>query len=125
MVYTADARFIERSSPYVNITEFLANFFLAAVPGVLIALLAFWLQIQRDNQLEARAIQTARQLLSLEVESNRTALADIWQEINDLDPEQDEITSDHHLTAVTEHGFMTHPLPLWNMTRWQPAQPRW
>lgn len=109
----------------MSITEFLANFFLAAVPGVLIALLAFWLQIQRDNQLEARASQTARQLLSLEVEGNRTALADFWQEINDLDPEQAEITSDDHLTAITENGFLTHPLPHWNMTRWQPAQPRW
>jgi hypothetical protein len=109
----------------VSLTEFLANFFLASVPGVLIALLAFVLQIRRDNQLEARASQNARQLLSLEVEGNRTALADFLKEINDLDTEQAEITSDDHLTAITENGFLTHPLPHWNLTRWQPAQPSW
>jgi hypothetical protein len=109
----------------VNLTEFLANFFLASVPGVLIALLAFVLQIQRDNQVEARISQNARQLLSLEIEGNRTALAAFWQEINDLDTEKAEITSDDHLTAITENGFLTHPLPHWNLTRWQPAQPGW
>ncbi|HLW03383.1 MAG TPA: hypothetical protein VKT82_32360 [Ktedonobacterales bacterium] len=109
----------------MSATEFIANFFLASVPGVLIALLAFALQIQRDNQLEMRASRNARQLLSLELESNRAALKAFWQEINALDTENAEIGSDEHLTAMTENGFLTYPLPHWNTTRWQPATPSW
>lgn len=109
----------------MSTVEFIANFFLAAVPGVLIALLAHQLEVRRDRQLEERASRNARQLLSLEIESNRAALAAFWQEINDLDPQKAETGSDKHLTAITENGFLTYPLPHWNSTRWQPAQPGW
>ncbi|HEY7349115.1 MAG TPA: hypothetical protein VH599_12450 [Ktedonobacterales bacterium] len=105
--------------------EFISNFFLAAVPGVLIALFVHQLEVRRYNQLEERANQNARKLLSLEIQSNRASLASFWQEINDLDTEKAEITSDEHLTAITEGGFLTYPLPHWNFTRWQPAQPSW
>jgi hypothetical protein len=109
----------------VSTTEFLANFLLASVPGVLIALLAFRLQVRRDNLAEARATKNARQLLSLELEGNRTALNDFWNEINNLDTQHFDMRSDDHLTAVTEAGFLTYPLPHWNTTRWQPATPAW
>lgn len=108
----------------MNTVEFIANFFLAAVPGVLIALLVQQLDIRRYNQLEAQANRNARKLLSLEVESNRAALAAFWQEINNLDAEKAEGV-DEHLTAITEGGFLTYPLPHWNAIRWQPAQPSW
>ena len=109
----------------MSVSEFIANFFLASVPGVLIALLAYVLQIQRDGQLEMRASRNARQLLSLELESNRAALRAFWQEVTDLDTEKAEINSDQHLTAITEAGFLTYPLPHWNTIRWQPATPSW
>jgi hypothetical protein len=105
--------------------EFIANFLLASVPGVLIALLAFGLQVRRDNRMELRATQNARQLLALELEGNRAALRAFWQEINDLDPEKAAPASDEHLTAITEAGFLTYSLPHWNTTRWQPATPGW
>jgi type II secretory pathway pseudopilin PulG len=109
----------------MSATELIANFLLASVPGVLIALLAFALQVRRDNQAEVRATRNARQLLSLELEGNRTALKAFWNEINDIDPEHADILSDDHLTAITEGGFLTYPLPHWNTTRWQPATPAW
>jgi hypothetical protein len=109
----------------VSATDLIANFLLASVPGVLVALLASALQVRRDNMAEVRATRNARQLLSLELEGNRTALRAFWNEINDLDAEHTEVRSDGHLTAITDAGFLTHPLPHWNTTRWQPATPGW
>jgi hypothetical protein len=109
----------------VSAIELLANLLLASVPGVLIALLAFGLQVRRDNLAELRATRNARQLLSLELEGNRAALREFWNEINDLDAEHADIRSDDHLTAITEAGFLTYALPHWNTTRWQPATPAW
>jgi hypothetical protein len=105
--------------------DFITNVLLASFPGVLIALLAYGLQIRRDNQVEMRATRNARQLLSLELEGNRQALREFWNEINDLDAEHADTHSDDHLTAITEGGFLTYPLPHWNTTRWQPATPAW
>ncbi len=107
-----------------NPVEFIANFFLAAVPGVLIALLAFQLEVRRDNHLEARASQNGRKLLELEIESNRAALTAFWQEINDLDTEKAEAL-EAHLAGMTASGFLTYPLPYWNFTRWHNAHPSW
>jgi hypothetical protein len=97
----------------------------ASIPGVLIALLAFGLQVRRDTLAEIRATRNARQLLSLEIEGNRNALREFWTEINDLDTEHADTRSDDHLTAITAGGFLTYPLPHWNTTRWQPATPAW
>jgi hypothetical protein len=109
----------------VTATDQLNSFLLAAVPGVLIALLAYALQVRRDNLAEIRATRNARQLLSLELEGNRNALREFWNEINDLDTEHADPRSDDHLTAITAGGFLTYPLPHWNTTRWQPATPAW
>ena len=98
----------------MSATDLIANFLLASVPGVLVALLASALQVRRDNLAEARATRNARQLLSLELEGNRNALRAFWKEINDLDAEHTDVRSDGHLTAITDGGFLTHPLPHWN-----------
>lgn len=109
----------------MDTVKFLSEFFLAAVPGVLIALLAYQLQVRRENQLDRQASLNGRKLLELEIEGNRSALALFWQEINDLDAEKAEVSSEAHLTAITQGGFLTYPLPHWNFTRWHHAQPSW
>src|SRR5690349_100978 len=56
----------------------------ASVPGVLVALLTYWLTIRHENELARRSAANERALLHFELEHNRAALATFWQTIKDL-----------------------------------------
>ncbi len=104
--------------------EALLTLIAAAVPGVLIALLAHQLDLRRDVAEERRISQNARTLLGLEVAANRAALQTFWTTINALDiPDQRKNAGDH-LAAMTERGLLSYPLPEWDFARWEhlPAQ---
>jgi hypothetical protein len=49
-------------------------FFIAFIPGVMIALIADYLSRRRDTQRERRVNENARTLLSLEIGANLIAL---------------------------------------------------
>lgn len=105
--------------------DFVLNFLISGIPGVFIALFAYQLDVRRRNKLEEQAILNGRKLLGLEIESNRSALAAFWEEINDLDEDKTEKTTEEHLAAMAQKGFLSYSLPHWNFTRWQHAQPDW
>src|SRR5262245_21107490 len=67
-------------------------FFIAFIPGVLIALIADTLSRRRAALREQRVSENARTLLSLEVGANLNALKDFWQAINSLDTEHQRET---------------------------------
>ena len=106
--------------------DFITAVIIAVIPGIAIALFTQWLDDRRRNLLQAQEMNNGRTLLGLEIESNRASLAAFWQEINALDAEQSEgKRTDKHLAAMAEKGFLTYPLPHWNFTRWNHAQPIW
>jgi hypothetical protein len=98
---------------------------LAAIPGVLIALLTHWLDIRRQNQLMRQESQNGRKLLGLEITSNRAALTAFWQQINDLDKDKTAKETKSHVAAMAEGGLLSYALPQWNFTRWHHSQPDW
>jgi hypothetical protein len=92
--------------------------FAASLPGILVALLSHFLQQRRDNQNLARLYASARRLLTLEVENNRTALDVFWGTINRLDTERHEDGTEH-LTALYYGGLIGYELPHWSYSRWK------
>ncbi|MBA3825594.1 MAG: hypothetical protein H0X24_17065 [Ktedonobacterales bacterium] len=99
--------------------EALLTLIAAAVPGVLIALLAHQLDLRRDVAEERRISQNARTLLRLEVTANRTALQNFWTTINALDTPDGRKNANDHLAAMTERGLLSYPLPEWDFSRWE------
>jgi len=99
--------------------EALLTLIAAAVPGVLIALLAHQLDLRRDMAEERRISQNTRTLLNLEVTANRTALQNFWTTINALDIPDQRKNANDHLAAMTERGLLSYPLPEWDFARWE------
>jgi hypothetical protein len=95
----------------------------AALPGVLVALLAQYLTQRREDQQARRLDLNARKLLALEIESNRGALRDFWQEVNRLDTENGA-TTEAHLAGMAAHGLIGYSGPLWATVRWDGFPPR-
>jgi len=101
-----------------NIWVIILGIFIASFPGVLVAFLADYLQARREDRNMQRLYASARRLLSLEVENNRTALSTFWTTINKLDAEQHQ-NSTEHLTAMYYNGVIGYELPLWSLSRWE------
>jgi hypothetical protein len=91
--------------------------FAASLPGILVALLSHFLQQRRENQNLARLYASARRLLALEVENNRTALDVFWRTINGLDAERHQDGTEH-LAALYYGGLIGYELPHWSFSRW-------
>jgi len=103
----------------MNDSAVLLTLIAAAVPGVLIALLAHQLDLRRDVHEERRIGQNARALLRLEVSANRAALQTFWTTINALDIPDQRRNANDHLAAMTERGLLSYPLPEWDFARWE------
>jgi hypothetical protein len=101
-----------------NIWVIILSIFIASLPGVLVAFLANYLQARREDRNTQRLYASARRLLTLEVENNRTALSAFWTTINGLDAERHE-DSTSHLTAMYYNGVVGYELPLWSFSRWE------
>jgi hypothetical protein len=99
-------------------------FFVAFIPGVLIALIADFLSRRRDTERERRVNENARTLLALEVGSNLTALRDFWQTINGLDTERQRDGLEAHLAAMAQNGLLGYTAPRWSVARWERLAPQ-
>src|SRR5215471_4848705 len=99
-------------------------FFIAFIPGVLIALIADYLSRRRDTQREARVNENARTLLSLEVSANLNALKDFWGTINGLDTEPQGKTLEEHAAAMAQNGLLGYTAPRWSVFRWKRLAPQ-
>jgi Zn-dependent oligopeptidase len=106
-----------KETAYMN--EALLTLIAAAVPGVLIALLAHQLDLRRDVAEERRISQNARSLLKLEVMANQAALQNFWTNINALDLPDQRRNANDHLAAMTERGLLSYQLPEWDFARWE------
>jgi hypothetical protein len=100
----------------------------ATAPGVVIALLTYWLAIGRENARDRRARQNALTLLALEIESNRAALGEFWRAINALDPEDatrgaDDKETEKHLAAMADAGWLGYTPPELPSVRWDHFPP--
>jgi len=103
----------------------LLGFFLAAVPGILVALLSHRLDVNDRAKRAAVASANARRLLELEILGNRTALADFWKLINGLDEANNPKDSEQHLAQMFSRGLLSYILPLWSTARWNANHPEW
>ena len=102
----------------------LLTLIVAAVPGVLIALLAHQLDLRRDAQEEQRISQNARMLLGLELEANRAVLNTFWATINGLDRPDARKNANGHLAGMAENGLLSYSLPEWGFNRWENLAPK-
>jgi len=93
---------------------------IASLPGVLVALLTYWLSIWRERQRIQQQQNNARALLSLEVESNRAILRQFWDDINRLDKERDTPgrSTHEHLAGMAAGGLLGYARPTWSYVRW-------
>jgi hypothetical protein len=99
-------------------------FFIAFIPGVVIALLADTLSRRRDAQRERRVNENARTLLALEVGANLGALRDFWRTINGLDTEHQNEGVEAHFAAMAQNGLLGYTAPRWSVTRWERLAPQ-
>jgi hypothetical protein len=96
----------------------LGGIFAASLSGVIVALLSQFLQQRRENENLTRLYASARRLLALEVENNRSALDTFWRTINGLDAERHEDGTEH-LAALYYGGLIGYELPHWSFSRWE------
>jgi len=101
-----------------NFLTAIAAFFVAALPGVIVALLSQYLQQRRENVNQRRLYASARRLLALEVNNNRASLDAYWRQINELDAEHHEDGTEH-LAAMYYGGLVGYDLPKWGFSRWE------
>jgi len=94
------------------------SIFVASLPGVVVALLAQYLQQRREDQNLQRLYASARRLLALEVENNRASLDAFWRTINGLDSEHHQDGTEH-LAAMMYSGLLGYELPHWSFSRWE------
>ena len=92
--------------------------FLAAVSGVIVALVGQYLQVRHENENLRRLYRSAHRLLGLEVVNNRASLEAFWRAINGLDAEQHR-DSTEHLAAMLSGGLLGYELPQWSFSRWE------
>jgi hypothetical protein len=96
----------------------------AAIPGVLVALVAQYLAQRREDRQERRLGANARALLALEINANLEALRDFWRAINDLDAEHAGEGAEAHLAAMAQAGLLSYALPIFDDTRWKKLPPQ-
>jgi hypothetical protein len=94
------------------------SIFIASTPGVVVAFLSDYLQARREDRNTQRLYASARRLLALEVQNNRSSLSTFWTTINGLDAEQHQ-DSTEHLAAMLYNGLVGYELPLWSFARWE------
>jgi hypothetical protein len=92
---------------------------LASVPGVLVALLTYYLRILSEVRQRRQLAENAAALLSLELTRNQESLATFWREINALDKEGAAPGSEEHLAGMASGGLLARVLPHWSFVRWE------
>jgi hypothetical protein len=99
----------------------------AAIPGIIVALLTYWLTTRRANLDARQATANARALLALEMGSNADTLRRYWDQIHRLDKDfvpgapmtDEQLTA--HLAAMALAGWVSgqYPTPRWSVIRWE------
>jgi hypothetical protein len=92
---------------------------LASVPGVLVALLTYYLRLLSESRQRRQLAYNARALLSLELTRNQEALATFWRQINALDEKGAAAGSEEHLAGMALGGLLARVLPHWSYVRWE------
>jgi hypothetical protein len=95
---------------------------LAALPGIIVALLADFLNQLHQRRTQQATQTNARLLLSLEITGNLNTLRQFWQDLNALDPDR-KTNPQEHLTALADHGLLGFTAPYWSTTRWTRLAP--
>ncbi len=90
----------------------------AALPGVLVALVAQYFTQRRENQQQRRVNANTRMLVALELDANRTELASFWRTINELDAEHRD-GAEAHLAAMAQNGLLGYTLPAFSFRQWE------
>jgi hypothetical protein len=91
----------------------------AALPGVLVALIAQYLTQRRESQRQRRVNANTRMLVALEIDANRSELASFWRTINELDTQHRDEGAEAHLAAMAESGLLGYSLPAWSARQWE------
>lgn len=97
----------------------------ASIPGILVALLTYWLTTRRANSERIRGSENARTLLAVEMDNNAESLRRYWDSIHRLDKSYapgrplDDAQLQEHLAAMVNSGWVgSYTLPKWSTTRW-------
>jgi hypothetical protein len=93
------------------------------VPGVLVALLTYYLRILGEVRQKRQLAANAAALLSLELARNRESLATFWREINALDEKGAQAGSEEHLAGMAYGGMLARVLPHLSYVRWERMPP--
>ena len=98
----------------------------ASLPGIVVALLTFWLTTRRENAEARQGRVNARALLALEMGNNAETLRQFWDQIHRLDKQYVSgrpLTDDQlkeHLAAMANEGWVGgYALPRWSLVRWE------
>lgn len=96
----------------------------AAIPGILVALLAHQLDVRRQERLMRIQNANGRTMIALEIDGNRQALASFWQTLNALDKESAQHPErEAHLAAMAAGGILGQTVPHWSFARWEGILP--
>jgi hypothetical protein len=90
----------------------------AALPGVLVALVAQYFTQRHENQQQRRVNANTRMLVALELDANRNELTSFWRTINDLDTEHRD-GAEAHLAAMAQNGLLGYTLPTFGFRQWE------
>jgi hypothetical protein len=111
--------FLDSASNSNQIWVTILSIFIASLPGVTVAFLSQYLQERRENRNTQRLYASARRLLALEVENNRSTLGTFWTTINGLDTERHQDATEHLAAMYYNNGLIGYELPVWSFSRWE------
>lgn len=117
------AGYVKRHTGWGGATAFVngdvTGVILASIPGVLVALLTYYLRILGEVRQKRQLGDNAATLLSLELTRNQELLSKFWREINALDEKGAAAGSEEHLSGMAFGGLLTRVLPQWSFVRWE------
>ncbi|SRR5579875_505997 len=91
----------------------------AAIPGVIVALIGQYAAYRADEAKYRRTILTGRRLVALELRANLTAFQDFWNAINNLDADHNTTDPQKHLEGMAYGGLLSQTPPHWSFARWE------
>lgn len=99
--------------------DVLGSVLVAAVPGILVALVGQYFAYRQEERRYRRMIDNGRRLVALELRANLDGFQSFWREINDLDAEHNTADPAKHLEGMAYGGLLGRPAPRWSFARWE------
>lgn len=96
----------------------LIDVMIASIPGVVVALLSYYLGVINEARRARQLRQNTRRLIALEMAANTASLGSFWKTINALDTENQGQGAERHLAGIAGNGLLSYTAPRWTSTHW-------